>query len=374
MSTIIILDSGREITAARKFMFHGTSAKHVRSILKQGLVPNRKQKVYTDDFRGSGRSIGTYGGVYITDQFMTAYSSAGQATKRNGESLIVVLDYETRSPDTLIDEDMIIPFITSGLQNTEWIFLRNPVWAAALHPYRAGYGDPFSFDPAKLEEIAEAINRLDLTAPANSALDSMLEQYPALDRRIKELRPQLVPLVAEAIRAYGFHMIESQLDDRRDHAIQKMRKHMKKVLEAEGDDWFAKTPIETRREWVERDEEKIQNLLHPPSEIAESFERLRDTTTALSRRLKEITYNRAKKYAIRQNLRVMTPIGFRGKNRIRAIVGMRGTRAEGRQFIVYYGKSDRAALNAFVKGFEEGVGRWQDKDTFTDRRGREVRA
>lgn len=95
--------SGTRIT-----YYHGTSSKYLNNILSQGLIPDSKEKSWDQDndtsFYQPDRS--SYGGIYVTTNFMKAYSSAGRtARKNNSNRLIVVLELQSRS--LLADEDSV---------------------------------------------------------------------------------------------------------------------------------------------------------------------------------------------------------------------------------------------------------------------------
>lgn len=94
--------------------YHGTSYRHLKSILSQGLIPNPKTRTFGDDRHasasaGSG-SIRTVGGVYLTKNFYTAYSAAGNAngdstTEKRKERIILAIQATSRS--MFADEDAI---------------------------------------------------------------------------------------------------------------------------------------------------------------------------------------------------------------------------------------------------------------------------
>lgn len=93
----------------RMVLFHGTSDKFLESIFGNGLNPNPKNKVWSDDpvaakDRPSRASVG---GTYLTGNLLTAMSSARNAIdKFDGRRLIVCVLFEPRSG--LPDEDSII--------------------------------------------------------------------------------------------------------------------------------------------------------------------------------------------------------------------------------------------------------------------------
>lgn len=103
----------REILSEAKFrkpavMFHGTSSVFLREILKKGLDPNPKSRVYDKDadIMGTGLSKQTLGGIYFSKTFRVANGAAyNAATKFGGNSLIVIAQIAEQS--SFADEDMV---------------------------------------------------------------------------------------------------------------------------------------------------------------------------------------------------------------------------------------------------------------------------
>ncbi len=102
------------LKTAYKFEFyHGTSSTHLSQILKTGLEPNPKTRVWDKDYDKNKRRPGELGldsfpGVYMTNNFMVAYAAAGTAVGRfGGNRLIVIGAAETRSPEVKVDEDHV---------------------------------------------------------------------------------------------------------------------------------------------------------------------------------------------------------------------------------------------------------------------------
>ena len=121
------IQKGYEIlfeAVGRNIMYHGTHKRNLRSILKQGLIPNPKQREWKEDIDTSEGQISrqSYEGIYLTENLMTATGSAGRRTDRSGktrekEKLVIVVDIEkaTAVPD---EDDLTGMFgIKQGLGN-----------------------------------------------------------------------------------------------------------------------------------------------------------------------------------------------------------------------------------------------------------------
>lgn len=75
-------------------MYHGTSSKFLRSILKQGLLPNSKEGRWVEEDKGASelrRSRRSYGGVYFTRNLMTAKSSATNFDRRHNPIIVCAM-------------------------------------------------------------------------------------------------------------------------------------------------------------------------------------------------------------------------------------------------------------------------------------------
>jgi len=117
------------ITASKEFMFHGTSSKFLRKILKKGLYFDEKNRVWSDEIEDNYHNDReSYPGVYFTKNFMTAYSAAGNAFRKfGGDRVIIVAQIETRSPQVVIDEDSVKYNLerigSKNLVENDWLLL-----------------------------------------------------------------------------------------------------------------------------------------------------------------------------------------------------------------------------------------------------------
>lgn len=86
-------------------MYHGTTSKNLSSILSEGLN-TQHSLVWSKE---KDREKASYGGIYFTSNFMTAYSSANTARRTLGgdSDVIVMANLELRTPFIIIDEDQL---------------------------------------------------------------------------------------------------------------------------------------------------------------------------------------------------------------------------------------------------------------------------
>ena len=104
-------------------MFHGTSSKFLRSILKNGLTTNIKNlegmwQGKDEDASESMRSRKSYGGVYFTTNLIIASSAAGNVSKKtNSNRLYVICQIQPQT--TIPDEDNYKHKLPSLRQNMD---------------------------------------------------------------------------------------------------------------------------------------------------------------------------------------------------------------------------------------------------------------
>lgn len=109
-----------EATTDRILVYHGTSPKHFRSIMSQGLIPNPKKRAWANDDNTSffSSSRVSLEGVYVTTNLMTAISSASNAGNKGGGGALIVIA-EVQPKTGFMDEDNLNVF--SSVSDNEYI-------------------------------------------------------------------------------------------------------------------------------------------------------------------------------------------------------------------------------------------------------------
>jgi len=102
-------------------VYHGTSTKFLNSILSNGLIPNPKERVYSEPDKDKeldyGRSMASLEGVYLTDEYMTASGAATNAAdSTGGQKLMVICDVSRASG--FADEDIVEYIVNYGIKDT----------------------------------------------------------------------------------------------------------------------------------------------------------------------------------------------------------------------------------------------------------------
>jgi hypothetical protein len=98
-------------------MYHGTSSKFLRSIMINGIVPNPKEKTWAldaDYHSGNQDSRISLAGSYWTSNFMTASSAAHNTMlKFGGKKLLIIAQINEQSG--LADEDSIKSYVKEAI-------------------------------------------------------------------------------------------------------------------------------------------------------------------------------------------------------------------------------------------------------------------
>lgn len=340
----------RYLTAVRKRFWHGTSSKYLRQILKQGLIPFPKERQFEDVDRGGHISIETFGGVYLTDNFVTASSYAKGASRgRGGNPLYVGVTLETRSPQALPDEDTVIPMLASATGTGSAYDLADrprSFWNQALR-----YNNLVSWEGLKPEfdKILNVIETQDLSDPIQKFFGALIRRSPRLEGRYKRQKGRLDALLSEALRKHAIYLLYLHHKERSPSRVKELKGYLDAAVER-GD-----------LEFIPSYESEISKWENPPSEISpSSFRVMERAITALSRHIRESLDPRS--YSFSETLRLMEPLTYRGKNRIQVVVetatkesGVVGRWNSFSDIVVHYAQNP-TAIEDFVDQYERHIG------------------
>ncbi len=311
----------RHMNAVRKLWWHGTRLKNLRRILKEGLLPNGVSKVFNDEMGQAGmRSIKTFGGTYLTDNFMTAYSASGSGASR----IIVGVTYESRSPHVMADEDDVLGMVDWTLgSNYDTIRSRSPwtpFWRRHLLSDREG-----AFRPDHLDEVSDIIGKADISKAVAKFLGYVFQKWPLAQRGYAARKSQVESAVTRLLRAQASHLIENEIVSNKSRRIKRLMKSLKYVETDE-------TDPERVREMTNRIKKTLKAINNPPPRFRKTWAELKDATQEVSRLIPEMS-GATDQPSMRHNIRTMDPIGYRGKNRILMVVEVK--RGEGSDFPFY---------------------------------------
>lgn len=267
------------VTAAQVYVYHGTATGTndvlLNRIMKEGLNPFPKRRVFNEQ-RGEGqhaREISSYGGVYFNHDPYTATTYMFDSKKQNGgDGLLVIARIETRSPGTAGDEDRF------GLPGGVYSNLLGEYYAADLGDW-VGNGDHFD----ALKDSA-----FDWETPARYVLQHSrsLKNHPDDPRQIAAL----TPVMADFIHWNTFYGLVRE--DQR------------------GQLWG-------------NDKYKLRELaIALDLTYEEIYRRFRQAHDLLLRKMKQLVVQPKGDawWSERHTFRYLEPVGFRGVNRIVALL------------------------------------------------------
>jgi len=343
--------AARYMEAKRQLWWHGTSGKNLRSILKQGLIPTGDLvfDIEIDQNRGGGRSIKTFGGVYFSSQWFTAYSAAGRANPgRRMPRVIIGATLDNRSPDVLLDEDDML----QGIEN-----VMGRTFDQVARQIRLPEGSVDSWGTPRVG-VYGTINRFlledaDYGDLPSLYLDRMVSMYPKLEGRVERQREALESAIQDVMAAYAAHLLETLYHRFKDKAVASF------PTEQDIDRFY--DDEDEKQERIAYYEEQLKQHLADEREIKGSFQLLQKATNRLGEMMREAT--EMPENAFRHNIRVMRPVTYRGKDRILMVASIEdGTSQVWRDaghtpytadIIFHYGAQHR---KPFIDKYEDRVG------------------
>lgn len=264
------------------YMYHGTSAKNLSSILSQGLITDPNKKVWETDADASFSfpSRASVGGIYFTKNISTAISSASNSTKdKNNEDRIIVIA-EIKPGSLFADEDSL-PSSIAQVRMPE----ASPHETFSCYLWAYLHVDPTNSDLISAQDlyINNCIQRIKETLNLNKAEDL----HPKLERRLRDLFEE------------GFQI-----------ALKRQVSHI--------DDYYYRSGIETVLE-------RGQKIDRPNKDEAErEYSEYMDRVTKILRKLAISEISR--EYGLRSG-RVGGDVGYSGGNRIVGILKLSPVRS-----------------------------------------------
>jgi len=273
--------------AKRHPYYHGTSSKNLRKILKIGLVPagtHGVKRMYDDPAAYGQRSQRTFGGVYLSRTIEQAdhyaFEASGGGWDEDDRRLIVKVTLEERSPDVLLDEDDLYFYLTRATR-TEYdfdMFYRSRLspWFNLMQPYLAKGRHKNHIYLRHYPAAVREIEKTDLQWTVQRFLSLLEEDYPQLGRAVARNGKRIRAAVGDLMVAHAIHLLDASFHD-----------HHKRSRK--------------------------------PAVLQGSYDRFRHAMDAFLRLAPELTAGPKSDKQVHR-LRIDRPIGYRGKNRIVAIV------------------------------------------------------
>jgi hypothetical protein len=287
---MILAYSGAE--KERSIWYHGTTADNLRSIMAHGLIPMVKEKRNWDSDENSGihtPSRESYGGTYVTRNLSTA-TSAPRNRKIN--TLVVVMHLQPRT--FIADEDDYAGRLNDVLGHlTDSSYHVPMIWLAAnADPAELGHGWQTDVNNYRTAYVERKLKYL------NSQLGSRLD-HPQLLERITGL---LEDAWMAGLTRLTAHHVKTMKD------YDQVRQYQQVFPEATRDIDDAGWEVLKA---------KIKAIWPSVEEGEAAYRRVIDKIT---RTLKAAARPEVSQETFAPTARVMEPIGFRGANKIIAVV------------------------------------------------------
>jgi len=184
---------GTSKTAAPKSIwYHGSSIKNLRSILKQGLILDPKEKNWgSDPSDGETRpSRVSYGGNYISRNLLTAI---GSPKDHNIEGRDVIVCVEVQPNTLYLDEDSVVFYLQAPLgQVSDDSSHTLPTWLAVKFPEEVKGWEKF-IEESKTRYIKDALRGLEYKyASVVEKAERVIKGFhPELRKRLEALLPEV---------------------------------------------------------------------------------------------------------------------------------------------------------------------------------------
>lgn len=282
-------------------LFHGTSSSFLRSILGQGILPTPDQRVWDKDDNTSSATMSrkSLDGSYWTSNLLTASAAAWNSIKKfPGNRLFVCAQINEQS--AFADEDSLNSKISGAYADTaKQLFPGIVTDAVGLH---LGW---FIYEPAKHEQAKALFATL---------LHQKLQPSPG--------NPIDTARLAQIFDDYLMRLFVHEYSDK--HSLL---------------GWASTNNVEQIPEFPSIQQAEHQFLMD------------RDW---LTKRYRASAYQANDTF--NHTLRVPTPVGFRGHNRIVCILEEAIDEQRNRSLILHYGQ----VPPAFIQAWEKSMGPWTD--------------
>lgn len=309
-----------KLMEAKEIMFHGTSTYFLRSILKKGLIPDPKKKMWGV---GTGKRE-SYPGVYFTSNFGTAVSSATSTRQKyGGENLIVAAQIETRASEVVLDEDLM---------------------PDAEHVWGSYMRDAFGLvGPGEHSQVAVDLWHGDYSLDWDKLIAEFLRGISIRGQR------EYIPLerwvhagdeIKEYLEAYLAYRVSQFVTG--EYLSWEERRKLEKELNRPDDEivWVTHSTMYA-----------LQNKGKPQPDFEKSRRHFREATAKLLNKLKDLSVKPEGTWM--HNVRVTTPVTYRGANRILGIFEVVNTYDD--KDVPYYKVvqvhylKDQKAANEYIK-------------------------
>src|SRR5208337_558503 len=293
--------------AARSIWYHGSSIKNLRSILAQGLIPDPKERAWADDPESSvyTPSRESYGGIYVTQNLLTATGAPRDGVKE-GRVVLVVMELQ---PNTFyLDEDQV-----TGWLNAPIGVASDSDWNIGIYYLSATQPDVSGELKQSVEQAKQKYTDKFIHSMKYKYGERKQEMHPQLEARLRELLPDVWTAATTRLAAQMFR------GKRRESANYDYARIWGNVFGS---------PSYNKGAWIETketDRPKIPLEQAIPT-VAEGEKAFREHAGQITRTLRQLAVPSTETSTVFNNARITKPIGYSGSNRIIAVTEIRNGR------------------------------------------------
>jgi hypothetical protein len=318
----------------RGIWYHGTRGRNLKSILSQGLIANPKEKAWAEDSNASfyAPSRASVGGIYLTNNIMTAESSSGKDKAKNETRVIVVIEAQPRS--FFADEDNISSYLKSSFKFDGMSQDHSYSTLELFMAFSLG-SNPEFVDQARNNYVEKTYTGL---------VQRLGEMHPKKEARVKQLLYDNWPIVLFRQASY---LADNRYDWSscffRNISHEKNAEINKKWKEIYND------PNKTEEEKEKEYNDYVNYLMPVPPNKTNSEKAYLDFQDQMTRTLKNV--DRRESY--NNTSRITEDIGYSGSNRIICIVEIKDTHVSPyHELKVVYGELP----DKFIKDWNQRMG------------------
>lgn len=309
--------------SGRGIWYHGTTTKHLNSIMKNGLIPDPKEKGYGSGYSGntSRPELVSYGGVYLTNNLGKASLAATSVASQQGRKynpVIVVMEVQ---PRTLIADEDDITTRVSQVNPTDLI---NSAQVASwiLMAVKYSLKSPNLSDQSK-QEMIQWVKKAKQTY---------------IERSMSKLGYMITRSETQKLHRELENKLISALENMWMPAVERATAYFEK----EHGQYWRQSWLKNLRQYTGNEDIQRENMPLPPS-AKESEAVFRQHVDGLTRLIKKHLQQKDRWLSARS----MQPIGFKGSNRIVAIVEEVLGDDKKSAMRVRYGKPPKSFLDAW---------------------------
>lgn len=320
--------------ASKEIFYHGTASGYkdhlLKRILKEGLIPDPKRKVWSDKQHSTedyaywqGREKESLGGVYFsTDPSRITTYMLTAARKLGGDEVAIIAQLEMRSPDITIDEEALFGYYRAAVAEYIEQHYDNKIVrpdTEALPRYLANMDIDW-------EDVARWFIEAKLKK-------GVLQAWPNIPEQRIEM---ITPLLAQALRWQAEFLMAS---------------------------YYVKRKGWSKTDYIEYGEQD-------PEEALQRYRTLTEAVLQKFRELAQVPETKSQYYSGGHEVRMTEPVNYKGANKILAVLLVRDPRDANNPYyrigeVIYSTPQASGPISKFIDAMSQSWSQhmfWTDKD------------